>query len=69
MTTIRAYPFEYVVGGCAMVGLVLAAATGTLAFAVAAVAGVGGGALTLIYAASFLPVALILLWRRPASRN
>lgn len=52
-----------------MVGLVLAAATGTLAFAVAAVAGVGGGALTLIYAASFLPVALILLWRRPAPRN
>ena len=55
-----------------MVGLVLAAAIGTLAFAVAAVAavaGVGGGALTLIYAASFLPVALILLWRRPAPRS
>lgn len=56
-----------------LVGLVLATAIGTLALAVALavalVAGVGPGALTVIYAASFLPVALVLLWPRHARRS
>jgi len=51
------------------VGLVLAAAIGTLILGVALLAGASGGALTVIYAASFVPVVLVLLWPRPARQE